>query len=460
MKARILIALVAAAGLAAVLAAPAVGELRELDLGLFALFLVLSAVTQRMRVDLFRNASVSVQFAVTAATYALFGVAPAIWVNLVAAAVLAITPRPKPLPKVVFNFGNLALAAFLAGVAYQALGGRTPPQDLAVTVFAAIGAGILYFAVSTSLVSAAVASTTDTPFLAHWRQNYAWTAVSFVALAVNGSGLALATQSLGVFGFVVFTLPLGVAWYSFTLYTAKSREVRERNEELHGMNEVLERTNERLENATISLVGALVGALDAKDHYTEGHCAATMFHALGVGRKLGLPKEELARIELAALFHDIGKIGIPEQILRKPGPLTAEEWDVMRTHTTIGGEILAKVPALERVRPIVTAHHERFDGTGYPRGLVGDQIPLGARIIAVADAYHAMTSDRPYREAMPRRVARRELRRHAGGQFDPAVVDAFIAVLAEHRRRARAGEARPHDERISLRELARAAASL
>jgi HD-GYP domain-containing protein (c-di-GMP phosphodiesterase class II) len=275
--------------------------------------------------------------------------------------------------------------------------------------------------------------------------------VSFIALAVNGSGLALATQSLGVFGFFVFTLPLGVAWYSFTLYIAKSRTVREQNEELHGINETLERTNARLESATISLVGALVGALDAKDHYTEGHCAATMFHSLSVGRKLGMSKEELARVELAALFHDIGKIGIPEQILRKPGPLTPEEWEIMRTHTTIGGEILAKVPALELLRPVVT---------GYPHGLKGEEIPLAARIIAVADAYHAMTSDRPYRQALPRRHARRELRRHAGTQFDPAVVDAFIAALAEHTRRARAGERGYQNARISLQDLARAAASL
>src|SRR5204862_5620646 len=149
----------------------------------------------------------------------------------------------------------------------------------------------------------------------------------------------------------------------------------------------------------------------------EGHSAATMYHSVAVARKLGLGQDEIAAVQLGALFHDIGKIGIPDGILRKPERLTDEEWIEMRLHPLIGANLLAHVPNLERVRPIVLAHHERYDGTGYPQGLREDQIPLASQIIAVVDAYQAVAAERPYRGALPRADALRELRANAGTQF-------------------------------------------
>jgi diguanylate cyclase (GGDEF)-like protein len=185
----------------------------------------------------------------------------------------------------------------------------------------------------------------------------------------------------------------------------------------------------RLDQSYLGTAEALAAALEAKDDYTADHARSIADLAVAVGRELDLDEEHLRDIRYGAIFHDIGKIAIPDSILNKPGPLTDEEFEVIKTHPIAGEQILAPVPFLSRVRRIVRHDHERWDGTGYPDGLRGPQIPVGARIVLVVDAYHAMVSDRPYRRAMPEDEAREELRRNAGTQFDPAVVAAFLRVL-------------------------------
>jgi HD-GYP domain-containing protein (c-di-GMP phosphodiesterase class II) len=182
---------------------------------------------------------------------------------------------------------------------------------------------------------------------------------------------------------------------------------------------------EELERAYLSTIEALANALEAKDEYTSDHARALAEMSLAVGAEMGIEGDRLKRLELGALFHDIGKIGVPSEIIRKPGPLTAAERKLMNLHPEIGEEILAPVPFLQPIRPIVRACHERWDGGGYPDQLQRDGIPVEARIIFVCDAYHAMTSDRPYRNAMPTDEAVKRLRAAAGTQFDPDVVAAF-----------------------------------
>jgi putative nucleotidyltransferase with HDIG domain len=172
---------------------------------------------------------------------------------------------------------------------------------------------------------------------------------------------------------------------------------------------------------------ALGGALDAKDAETEGHCQRVTAFTITMARIMGVDKALLRHIARGAFLHDIGKMGIPDSILRKPGPLTNEEREIMRTHCDIGFSVLKRIPFLKDAAEIVLTHQECFDGTGYPRGLKGEQIPLGARIFAVADTLDAMISDRPYRKAMPISAAREEIRRYAGRQFDPRVVEVFLS---------------------------------
>jgi hypothetical protein len=419
--------IVAALGAIAVAAAFRTIQFGSVDPLMLGILVLLAAVTQRMPVVLFRSSAISVSFAAVIASYVLYGTGIGVFVALVQAAVNAFTPRRKPLVKVAFNSGSFALSAFVAGEIFRLL---APERgDLAATLLSVGASALGYFLINTGLTAVVIAISEGKGVLAVWRTNYAWMPVNFLATAAQGAALALASQALGVFGVLVFTLPLGVAWYSFRLYMSKSSEVRARNAELQSVNDMLKRTNDRLEESHLSVIGALIGALEAKENARAQQAAQTMTHAVAVAERLGLSDDEIAAIKLGALFHDIGTIGVPESVLRKPGSLDEREWNEVKAHATIGANLLSNVPMLERVRPIVLSHHERYDGTGYPAGLREDQIPLAAQIIAVADAYQAMTAERPYRGAMSSKAALKELRANAGTQFNPVVVEAFIATV-------------------------------
>ncbi len=195
---------------------------------------------------------------------------------------------------------------------------------------------------------------------------------------------------------------------------------------------------EQLDRAYLGTAEALSAALEAKNSFTAEHARSIARHATEVGRRLGFTDRDLRDLRYGAVFHDIGKIAVPEWILNKPEPLSAEEREIVEHHVIVGEQILAPVEFLSSVRPLVRHGHENWDGSGYPDGLAGEQIPLGARIILACDAFHAMTSDRPYRAALSEREACEELRRNAGRQFDPRVVDTLLAVLADERAMSRA----------------------
>jgi HD-GYP domain-containing protein (c-di-GMP phosphodiesterase class II) len=195
-------------------------------------------------------------------------------------------------------------------------------------------------------------------------------------------------------------------------------------------NRSLERELQRAYVATVSM---LADAVEAKDPYTHGHCEMASRYARLVGERLGLAEYEQAVVCYSALLHDVGKIGVSDGVLHKPGPLLPEERDLMRAHVRVGHDLLRSVPALGAVADIVLHHHEWFDGTGYPDGLAGEEIPLAARIVAAVDAYCAMTTRRSYKEAYTIDHARQELMLGAGTQFDPAVVEALLAVLEDPR---------------------------
>ena len=188
--------------------------------------------------------------------------------------------------------------------------------------------------------------------------------------------------------------------------------------------------NETLERANLQFAAALIATLDARDRYTAGHSAAVAIYSRDIADRMGLPNEIRDLAYLCGLVHDIGKIGLPPGLLEKPGALTLEERRQMQEHSAIGERILSHVDEYSEIATIVRHHHERIDGQGYPDGLADEDIPLVSRIIAVADAYNAMTSDRPYRDAMPSRVARLRLAQAVESQFDTAAVAAFEAILA------------------------------
>jgi putative nucleotidyltransferase with HDIG domain len=231
--------------------------------------------------------------------------------------------------------------------------------------------------------------------------------------------LALAYDQVSPWTLLLFFVPALAAHRIFGMY----QEQRQLAADLAG-------ANSRLERANLSFATALVVALDARDCYTAGHSAAVAIYARDIAERMGLSNADQQLVHLCGLVHDIGKVGLSASLLEKRGPLTLKERRKMQEHSAIGERILRNVEDYAEIAEIVRHHHERWDGQGYPDGLSGSSIPLLSRIIAVADAYNAMTSDRPYRDAMASAVARMRLAQAVESQFDTSVVAAFEAVLA------------------------------
>ena len=258
--------------------------------------------------------------------------------------------------------------------------------------------------------------------------------------------LVYACWEISEWSVVFFVAPAFAAHRFYSLYR-----------EEHDARQALDEVNSRLQRANLSFASALVATLDARDRYTAGHSAAVAVYARDIADRMGLSEEDRRLAHLCGLVHDIGKIGLPPGLLEKPGALTLDERRQMEHHSEIGERILANVEDYAEIARIVRHHHERMDGNGYPDGIAGIDIPLLSRIIAVADAYNAMTSDRPYRDAMRSRVARLRLAQAVESQFDTDVVAAFEAILAGSNEAYRAGlnvafetEASAH-EALSLR---------
>jgi putative nucleotidyltransferase with HDIG domain len=194
----------------------------------------------------------------------------------------------------------------------------------------------------------------------------------------------------------------------------------------------LQQALDQLEQSYDDTLEALGSALDLKDAETEGHCQRVTAFCISIAKAMPVPDAYLPILARAAFLHDIGKMAIPDGILRKPGPLNDDEKKIMRTHCEIGYNMLIRIPFLRDAAEIVLAHQEFYDGSVYPRGLRGDQIPLGARIFTIADSLDAMISDRPYRRALPMSHAREEIKRCSGSQFDPQVVEVFLSIPEQH----------------------------
>ena len=187
-----------------------------------------------------------------------------------------------------------------------------------------------------------------------------------------------------------------------------------------------------LKDTYLCTVLALISALDAKDHYTKTHSDNVTRYATAIAQKINLPPADVENIRLACQLHDLGKIGIHDQILTKNGQLTNDEWQEMRQHSLKSTEILKPLAFLSEIITLIEQHHERYDGKGYPYGITGAQIPIGARIIAIADAFDAMTTKRPYRNALSLETAVAEIKKNSGSQFDPELVIVFLQILAEN----------------------------
>ena len=259
-----------------------------------------------------------------------------------------------------------------------------------------------------------------------WSERFAWLTPHYVVYGFIAAVVYEAYQPIGAWAIVVFALPLFLmrkTQEAYLKHTQRStQKLREAAETIQTQNVSLEHANKLLKERSTAAMESLSATVDARDAYTAGHSRRVQQLALAIGRELKLSQAELELLGHAALFHDIGKLGIPDAILLKPASLTNEEWVVMASHAEEGASIINRLGFLSDAVPAIRHHHERFDGRGYPDGLAGDDIPLGARIIHVADAFDSMLTTRVYRPARPAGEALTELRNNAGKQFCPRCV--------------------------------------
>src|SRR5271170_1393190 len=316
-------------------------------------------------------------------------------------------PRPRPV-QLIFTLANLSISVTAASLVFHstiahALGLQWP---LLLAM-----ASTTYFAVNTMSVSGVIAITAHRNPIVVWKECYLWSFPYYLLGALIAAGVSLMNRTLG-WQIAILVCPVVYWMYrSYRTYLDRLEAEKKHSEEIADLH--------------LRTIEALSLAIEAKDHSTHDHLKRVQTYAVQLGRDLGLSDDELNALRAASMLHDIGKLAVPEQILSKPGRLTPEEFDRMKIHPVVGAEILDRVQFPYPVVPIVLSHHEKWDGSGYPYGLKGHAIPIGARILSVVDCFDALTSERPYRRAMSADDAMKHLVSEIDTSFDPRVVAAI-----------------------------------
>jgi GGDEF domain-containing protein/PAS domain-containing protein len=408
-----------------------------------AIFCAAAALGELMRVRVtYESVAISLTLIVNLAAVVALGPLGATASGVAAAAAAGIWLRPRPpLRKTLFNVGLFALSTGAAALAYRATGGDIGGHGRGgYLLFAAASAAALVanFAVNWPLVIGVVHLTSGKSVRQIWDEALRWTIVPILVAAAIGFTLGAAYVLFGWVGAAVYLLPVLAVRESIRQYTQKVGaqlvEVRAAHAEADQANHLLSRLNRDLDETNAGLLKTLASVIDARDVYLYGHSVQAARYAREVALRLGLPPEEVKNAEYGALLHDIGKIGVSEAVLNKPARLTEEEYREVQTHCEIGYALLGNLPHFAPIADVVRSHHEEWDGSGYPRGLRGEEIPIAARIVSVVEATEAMVSDRPYRKGMTPDEVLEELARGAGSQWDPDVVEAFSGLLSQDRK--------------------------
>ena len=371
-------------------------------------FLALSVFAEFIPVDLPIGAVMSIGFPIDFMLILIYGPALAMLITALGALIAETIERKISWHKIIFNAAQFALSAGIAGLVYQYTGGIIGFQNFLKFIFPAALCALVYCLVNLVLVTIVISLDQGSRIATVWRINYKENLPTYLAEAPMGFLMAIVYVEVGVLGILLFFLPLLLARRSFELYT-KMRKVY------------------------LDTIRALAAAIDAKDPYTKGHSERVAETSVALAQELNLSDRDIEDIEYTALLHDIGKIGIADKILGKKGSLTNQEYEKIKEHTIMGANIIEPVDFLKNSYEAIYHHHERYDGKGYPDGVKSKDIPLFSRIIAVADAYDAMNSDRPYRKKLNKDKILKELTDQSGKQFDPEVVEALISVLDRER---------------------------
>jgi putative nucleotidyltransferase with HDIG domain len=371
-------------------------------------FLAISTFAEFIPVDLPTGGGISIGFPIDFVLILVYGPTLAMLITALGALIAEIIEEKKSWYKVIFNTAEYALSAGVAGLVYQYTGGIIGFQNFFKFVFPATLCALTYCLVNSILVTIVISFAQDSKISTVWRVNIKEMIPSYLAEVPMGFLMAIVYVDVGIIGILLFFLPLLLARRSFELYT-KMRKVY------------------------LDTIRALAAAIDAKDPYTKGHSERVAQLSVALAQDLHLSDRDIENIEYTALLHDIGKIGIDDRILGKNGSLTSEEYKKIKEHTIMGAKIIEPVDFLKNSYQAIYHHHERYNGNGYPDGLKSENIPILARIIAVADAYDAMDSDRPYRKKLSKEKILKEFAEQSGKQFDPQIVNALMLILKRER---------------------------
>ncbi|QIB27063.1 HD-GYP domain-containing protein [Caloranaerobacter azorensis] len=375
-------------------------------------FSILSIISESLLIQLINGAAVSVGFAISLASIIIGGPLTSALVTAIGFLFRTVKVPGRgyvhllntPIYKTVFNISQSIIVIGLAGTVYIKSDGVIGESDFITKPLPILLAVAVYVFLNTVIIAKLMSLLSGQGFMKTWMKNIKGLIPNAIAVGTLGIIIALAYISYGPFVVALFFSPLLLARYSFKLYMD-------------------------MKHVYMETIQALTNAMEAKDAYTSGHAERVGEYAVKLARALNLSDRRIENIKNAAILHDIGKIGIDDQILRKPGKLTYEEYEKIKKHPSIGAEILKEVNFLKEVSSIVRHHHERYDGKGYPDGLKEDEIPVEAAILAIADVYDAMTSDRPYRKALTKEVALSEIEKNAGTQFNPEFAKMFVEVM-------------------------------
>jgi diguanylate cyclase (GGDEF)-like protein/putative nucleotidyltransferase with HDIG domain len=416
-RAQVFVALVIAAGAGLIASVLPISTDEPL---LFASLLVLSVTTSVLKINLplpNSRSTMSVSYAVDFAALLMLGT-PLAMVMGAASALCQCHFRirePNPPHRTLFSMASLVITIAAAGFVYELLGGRPGEFERWNGLTAVTAAAGMYFLVNTLLVATAIGLSTETSLRKVWNENFLWSGPGYFVGAAVATAVPILQQYSSQLLLPLAVLPMYLTYRGYKVYLGRLEE-----QQLH-VQEVAE-----LNFATIE---ALALAIDAKDQTSQLHIRRVQLFATALARELGMSENHIQGVKTAALLHDIGKLAVPEHILSKPGPLTAEEFQKIRAHPKIGADIISAVPFPYPVAPLILSHHERWDGKGYPAGLKGEQIPLGARILTVVDYFDAVMAERPYHKALPHDAAVSLLQQEAGHALDPTIVALFLKLL-------------------------------
>jgi diguanylate cyclase (GGDEF)-like protein/putative nucleotidyltransferase with HDIG domain len=389
---------------------------------LFFVLLALSSLTSGLKVTLpipGSGSTMSVSYAVDFAALLLLGPHETMVVAMTSAwAQCTFRTRDwNPPYKTLFSMASLTVTVQATGFVYQWLGGVPGVLSVPTVSRPLVGAAMTYFALNSALVAGAIALSTRQSMLAVWNQNFLWSAPSYLVGAGAAGIAAVLIHHSGYWLAMLTVAPLYLTYRTYRVYLDRIDGERKHIRQLSDLH--------------LATIEALALAIDAKDQTQHTHIRRVQTYAAALARSVGMTENEVQGVTTAALLHDIGKLAVPEHILSKPGPLTAEEFQKIRTHPQVGSEIIAHVPFPYPVAPLIASHHERWDGKGYPSSLRGEEIPLGARILTVVDYFDALRRDRPYHKAMSYDASVELLRQEAGKALDPHVVQRFVELLPQ-----------------------------